>query len=35
VPPKELVELDRLNYVVLAIENDCSCAPVGAFKMTA
>lgn len=23
VPPKELVELDRLKYVVLAIENDC------------
>lgn len=34
VPPKELVELDRLKYVVLAIENDCQIAPVGAFKMT-
>ena len=33
VPPKELVELDRLKYVVLAIENDCQIAPVGAFKM--
>ena len=35
VPPKELVELDRLKYVVLAIENDCQIAPVGAFKMNA
>ena len=34
VPPKELVELDRLKYVVLAIENDCQIAPIGAFKMT-
>lgn len=23
VPPKDLTELDRLKYVVLAIENDC------------
>lgn len=35
VPPKELMELDRLKYVVLAIENDCQIAPVGAFKMNA
>jgi hypothetical protein len=34
VPPKELIELDRLKYIVLAIENDCQIAPVGAFKMT-
>ena len=34
VPPKDLTELDRLKYVVLAIENDCQIAPVGAFKMT-
>ena len=34
VPPKDLVELDRLKYVVLAIENDCQIAPIGAFKMT-
>lgn len=34
VPPKELTELDRLNYVVYAIENDCQIAPLGAFKMT-
>jgi len=35
IPPKELIELDRLKYVVLAIENDCQIAPVGAFKMNA
>ena len=23
VPPKELTEVDRLSYVVFAIENDC------------
>jgi hypothetical protein len=23
VPPKELTEIDRLNYIVYAIENDC------------
>jgi hypothetical protein len=34
VPPKELTEIDRLNYVVYAIENDCQIAPLGAFKMT-
>lgn len=28
------VELDRLVYVVLAIENDCSICPAGAFKLT-
>lgn len=31
---KELHEIDRLNYVVHAIENDCQIAPIGAFKMT-
>ena len=35
VPKKELTEIDRLKYVVLAIENDCQIAPIGAFKMTA
>jgi len=35
IPKKELTELDRLKYVVLAIENDCQIAPIGAFKMTA
>ena len=35
VPPKELTEIDRVRFVVCAIENDCQIAPVGAFKMTA
>jgi radial spoke head protein 9 len=34
IPPKDLNELDRLAFVVFAIENDCSIAPIGAFKMT-
>jgi hypothetical protein len=34
VIPKDLTELDRLTYVVYAIENDCTIAPIGAFKMT-
>ncbi len=34
VPPKELTEIDRVNYVVNAIENDCQIVPVGSFKMT-
>jgi radial spoke head protein 9 len=34
IPPKDLTELDRLAYVVFAIENDCMLVPVGAFKMT-
>jgi len=46
IPPKDLtgislsyliniiIELDRLTYVVFAIENDCAIAPVGSFKMT-
>ena len=34
VIPKDLTELDRLTYVVYAIENDCTLAPLGAFKMT-
>jgi hypothetical protein len=33
VPEKELQEIDRVHYVVLAIENDCQIAPLGAFKM--
>ena len=32
--PKDLTELDRLQYVVLAIENDCAIVPVGSMKMT-
>lgn len=35
VPPKELTEIDRVNYVVHAIETDCQIAPAGAYKMTA
>jgi len=34
IPPKDLTELDRLAFIVFAIENDCCIAPVGAFKMT-
>jgi radial spoke head protein 9 len=34
VPKKDLVEVDRVKYVVLAIENDCQIVPKGAFKMT-
>jgi radial spoke head protein 9 len=34
VIPKDLSELDRLAYVVFAIENDCTLAPSGAYKMT-
>jgi len=34
VPPKNFTELDRLAFVVRAIENDCNLAPVGAFKLT-
>lgn len=34
IPPKDLTELDRLTYVIYAIENDCTMAPVGSFKMT-
>ena len=46
IPPKDLtgnlltihpnpnLELDRLVYVVYAIENDCAVSPVGAFKLT-
>jgi len=33
VPPKNLLELERLSYVVQAIENDCACVPIGAFKL--
>jgi hypothetical protein len=29
-----LIELDRLAYIVMAIENDAHVCPVGAFKLT-
>lgn len=32
--PKNLTELDRLAYVVAAIENDCQTVPNGSFKLT-
>ncbi len=34
LPAKGVSELDRLAYVVHAIENDCQVVPVGSFKMT-
>ena len=34
VPPKNLTELDRLAFVVKAIENDCQVVPVGSIKLT-
>jgi len=34
VPKRDLTEIDRLTFVVYAIENDCQICPVGAFKMT-
>lgn len=32
--PKNFTELDRLAYVIRAIDNDCSCVPNGSFKLT-
>lgn len=34
IPPKNLTELDRLAFVVLAIENDCQIVPIGSVKLT-
>lgn len=34
IPPKNFVELDRLAYVIRAIDHDCSIVPQGAFRMT-
>lgn len=34
VVPKNLTELDRLAYIVRAIENDCQIVPIGAYKLT-
>ena len=31
---RSLIEEDRLLYLVMAIENDCSICPHGAFRMT-
>lgn len=32
--PTFFTELDRLTYVVRAVENDCAAVPIGAFKLT-
>lgn len=29
-----LKEIDRIHYIVRAIENDCQVVPQGAFKLT-
>lgn len=34
IPPKNMTELDRLTFVVLAIENDCQIVPIGSIKLT-
>ena len=34
VPPKNFTELDRLAYVVRAIETECQLVPIGAYKLT-
>ena len=34
VKPIDLKEVDRLHYLVRAIENDCQVVPQGAFKLT-
>lgn len=33
IEPKNYLEEDRLAYTVLAIEQECQLAPIGAFKM--
>jgi len=34
VPPKNFYELDRLAYIVRAIETECQVIPIGAYKLT-
>lgn len=34
IPPKNMTELDRLAFVVMAIENDCQIVPIGSVKLT-
>ena len=34
IVPVNLKEIDRLQYVVRAIENDCFCVPCGSYKLT-
>jgi radial spoke head protein 9 len=34
IVPRNLTELDRLQFTVYAIENDCHIIPKGSFKLT-
>jgi radial spoke head protein 9 len=34
VPPKNMTELHRLSFVIMAIENDCQVVPIGSVKLT-
>ena len=34
IVPVDLKEIDRVNYIVRAIENDCHVIPAGSFKLT-
>ena len=34
IVPVDLKEIDRIHYIVRAIENDCHVVPQGAFKLT-
>lgn len=34
IVPVNLKEIDRVHYIVRAIENDCHVVPQGAFKLT-
>ena len=34
IVPVDLKEIDRVHYIVRAIENDCHVVPQGAFKLT-
>ena len=34
IVPVDLKEIDRVHYLVRAIENDCQVTPHGAFKLT-
>ena len=33
IVPVDLKEIDRVNYIVRAIENDCHVIPAGSFKV--
>jgi radial spoke head protein 9 len=34
VPPKNFTELDRLAFIVRALETECQIVPIGAYKLT-